>query len=50
MAIHGPSAREVAGPKGDGSAAHPGLRYVLTTNSEKAAALVSRLQTLIGSL
>ena len=50
-ALHGPQPRggqTNGNPSGDPN--HPGLRAVLSTNSERAAALVGRLQTLINTL
>jgi hypothetical protein len=48
-ALHGPETRPETPPIPT-DRGHPGLRIVLSSNSERAASLVGRLQTLIGSL
>ena len=49
-ALHGASPRAVAQADPKGSPEHPGLRNVLCGTSERAAHLVSRLDSLLGSL
>jgi len=53
-AMHGPQPRE-ASKSNDPRVpppqlGHPGLRFTLTDNCSQAAMLMSRLQTLLGSL
>jgi hypothetical protein len=47
-ALHGPQPRGAEDTKANPG--HPGLRTVLGANSERAAVLVGRLSTLLGSL
>ena len=49
-ALHGPAPRSASNSKDEPQPGHPGLRHVLSANSERAGSLVGRLQTLIGSL
>lgn len=50
-ALHGPQPRDAQGETAGGPMpGHPGLRWVTERNSEVAASLVGRINTLLGSL